>query len=805
MSEAIYGMTPDDKTRASLPIDVVREMAEQQSRGEGAEAAKAGRGLESNPYADTPGTRMRRLAWQEGWGAANGIPGGWDALREAIVVPDNIHPALVARFKDGFCARMGGQERNTNPFSLDGEPIKAGAWDLGWLEARNHGTATVRKMEGATVIERHGVVTRAGVRFYATKDEAVAYEAGLRHARTPDGSNADNPYMPNGKTPGSQACAMAWAQGHNDGKDYEAARRPTPLPFAPDVRAYRKAARLASVPDVHRKLIPVPGDVQPEFTDEYLDGYVAGLVGHGAGDNLYDDAGDGRRRAWEYGLNRGRDALKHSEAAARGTPVGAATPGGVVCAVGPEFGKSGYDQPKTYDRPDVRAAVRVPDGYDAGRSDAFRDGAIARLDGVEKESCPYPKGTKIDPMREAWLDAWRGALFGVRRIASGDHVGKFTFANEWDATHVIRVSGLRAVLAAQSGLIIAVEKTGAGHVEFGNLDPAAYGPSVLERVSIPQAVVSPGSPLPPLQPDPKAPPTDNERGVREFPAKVNAAFRTLESRGFTYRGGEAWVPPSGKWSPGLRSVAIAARDALGVIARLGRLPSEGEATGNWAHVQQLVGDLTRALDADAPPPQGGHSSAAFLAAVKAMEDAGFVFKDGKWVSTPENDRAVCQRADEDERRADVVYNRAVSAAAVLDALKFEYTGDADVGVWKMPPGWTPSRGAPQSYGEFIDNERRREAERVLSRLGYVYGADPTLNPPTWTRNRPATPPGYVVSIVDDVNDTRLTIDIGPHPKAFRLSIGGCNFAYDGADADGDAGVCAALNELFYAIDEASKR
>jgi hypothetical protein len=270
--------------------------------------------------------------------------------------------------------------------------------------------------------------------------------------------------------------------------------------------------------------------------------------------------------------------------------------------------------------------------------------------------------------RRSWLAGHRHASFGVRRIgrgeqAAGDSVGKFTFAPEGEATHVVGVSGLRAALSATRDLIIAVVPTD----DATTYDRGAFEPAVI-RTPSPDAL----APLPPLQPDPRSP---NPQGGHSSAAFL-AAVKTLESRGFTYRGGEVWVPPLGKWSPELRFAALAARDVLAVIARLGRLPLGGEAIGNWAHVQQLAGDLTRALNADLPP-----------AVIRTPSPEGM--------------------------------------AKIQDALSKPSEGMK----------WMPGDPPPTADGA----RKQSDAVATLEQLGFIYDIDMSLNPPGAAKRWRPTP------------------------------------------------------------------
>lgn len=405
-----------------------------------------------------------------------------DALRESIAVPDNIHPALVARFKDGFCARMRGQDRDANPWSMNADPLKFGAWDLGWVDARNNGTAAARNADdargetiernevagvlkegaGEFVMERHGIITTAGVRTFATKAECDAYAEGFGAGGEMDGDGWKNPYLKEGKK-GNTANSLAWAMGFDD------ARAPKPPdPFA----------SLAT--SIGRALHSAFGGESPTFEHPAMAG-------------------------------------------------------------------------RTFDRPDIRNAIIIPDGMiEAGECDAYRDGAVARLDGVPMGDCPYPEGHGINSLRTSWLTGWEWATIGVRRIgpgdrrqAAGDAVGRYAPAPAGKATHTLTVSVL-AMSAKGRGVLVGVHPLG----------------DMRDQVAD--------------SPKPDAPSTLRER----------------------------------------------------------------------------------------------------------------------------------------------------TAAILLERYGWKYDGDEMAGTWNKPPAW--------QYGDYADNERRREAERVLIRLGYVYAADKQLNPPTWT-------------------------------------------------------------------------
>jgi hypothetical protein len=271
---------------------------------------------------------------------------------------------------------------------------------------------------------------------------------------------------------------------------------------------------------------------------------------------------------------------------------------------------------KTFDRPDIRNAIIIPDGMiEAGECDAYRDGAVARLDGVPLGDCPYPfppvvPGVKPDNrLRLAWLTGWEWASIGVKRIgrgkqAAGDNVGKFAPAPEGEATHTLPVSILAMNVKSRPGVLVGVYSVG----EF-------YGATAVYVEDGPYEVTS--------ETWGKIRAATENIGAKPVATKMmHDAVATLEQLGFEYvldptnsPGDDAkrWQPgPLAKaateaafkmygmpfdptYTPNLVGVARATRDALKVIAKLGRLPSGGEEIGNWAHVQQLAGDLDRAL------------------------------------------------------------------------------------------------------------------------------------------------------------------------------------------------------------------
>jgi hypothetical protein len=301
----------------------------------------------------------------------------------------------------------------------------------------------------------------------------------------------------------------------------------------------------------------------------------------------------------------------------------------------------------TCDRPDVRAAIIVPERYTgAAEADAYRDGACARMDGIDEAKCPYPYDRQLNPppgLAGCWLSGWHFGTVGVVRISANSgnpNAGKFQLADAEHATHATHVHSLGASLRGQVpvgvvnlathrvegepgvfGTNVGVTPTPpvyVGQIQHADGRTTQY-PIVSGRVSM-----TPGEYDAMNQSRYDALAAAHEHALRASQshgftrhgdewrldgAKVvsdaaaritdrerDAAVRTLKAKGYTYHGGTAWKPPLGPPRFELQDVARATLAALRVIARLGRLPSGGEEIGNWAHAQRLAGDLARVLN-----------------------------------------------------------------------------------------------------------------------------------------------------------------------------------------------------------------
>jgi hypothetical protein len=285
-----------------------------------------------------------------------------------------------------------------------------------------------------------------------------------------------------------------------------------------DAVAVRASAREKVSPWLSRQLIPVPTPYDAH-AEAYRDGFVAWLCGHAREDNVYrgtvhtspDDSEF--RVAWFAGYDDARAKVPYPpppDVDAPAAAIDAARAAGT-----------------TFDRPDVRAAIIVPGNvHGAAEADAYRDGAVARMDGVDVAKCPYPpRDPSMNPpggLAGAWVDGWSHGAVGVARMTSDKNnpaSGRFRVVDAANATHATSVVALAAALRGDVPVgVVRMPEYAADRQPLP--DPTFFASS---RVSMsPDAYVSP------------------ERARYDALARAHEhALRALQSHGFT-RDGDEW-------------------------------------------------------------------------------------------------------------------------------------------------------------------------------------------------------------------------------------------------------------------------